>query len=459
MQTFVQAKEFENPIAKVIETQEDLEKLQQHFKEVVEGAAFKGSQRSRQFLTYVLEQTIAGHCADLKERIIGVDLFGRSPAYDTGEDAIVRVTASDVRKRLLAHYAKAETISEFRINLPSGHYIPEILRDTSVAPPNTSVLAIPEDSVARAEPSGTPFPDPANVPANLPGKGWRNFKWMTFALLLLVLNLAAWVVVSRFRSGAVVYPASVLPWSALFQKQHPVLLITSDPNIAEIQGLTGTPVTVSDYANQVYLPASKALSPEIVNFSRDILRGDKAANVDTSIVASVAEMAEASASKINIRGARDLRFSDLDTDNNFIFIGSPRTDPWTNLFSDQLDFRFIWEKPSQQEIIQNVHPHTGELKFYVPTAKGLATGESYATISFVGNPDHTGQVLILAGANAEGTRATGELITNLHTMPIVLKRCGISAQGPVQHFQLLLRLSTMAGSPRHFDIMACHILP
>jgi hypothetical protein len=455
MQTFVQAKEFENPITKVIETEEDLGKLQQHLKEVVEGAAFRGSQRSRQFLTYVLQQTIAGRFADLKERTIGVDLFGRMPAYDTGEDAIVRVTASDVRKRLLAHYVKSGSTSEFRINLPSGHYIPEILRDASIASPNISALGMPEDSVAIAEPLTTPFLDHATT-ANLPMKWWRrSAKWMASALLLLGLNLAAWLAISRF----VVSPAPVLPWSAIFQKQHPVLLITSDPNIAEIQGLTGSPVTVSDYANQVYVPQSKSLSPEIVNFARDILRGDKAANVDTSIVANVAELAEASASKINIRGARDLRFSDLDTDNSFIFMGSPLTNPWTNLFSDQLDFRFVPDKSSRQEIIQNVHPHTGELKFYVPTAKGLATGESYAIISFVGNPDHAGQVLILAGANAEGTRATGELITNLHTMPTALKRCGISAQGPVRHFQLLLRLSTMAGSPRHFDIMACHALP
>jgi len=457
MQTFVQAKEFENPIAKVIETEEDLEKLQLHFKEIVEGASFRGSQRSRQFLTYVLEQTIAGHCADLKERSIGVDLFGRSPAYDTAEDAIVRVTASDVRKRLLAHYIKSGSTSEFRINLPSGHYIPEILRDASMASPNISPLAIPDDSVAMAQPLATPLLDHA-AQENPQVKWRRRAKWMAFALPLLGLNLAAWLAVSRFHSGAVVSPASVLPWSAIFQNQHPALLVTSDPNIAEIQGLTGLPVSVSDYANQVYVPSSKSLSPEIVNFARDILRGDKAANVDTSIVARVAELAEASASKINIRGARDLRFSDLDTDNNFIFMGSPRTDPWTSLFSDQLDFRFILDKSSQQEVIQNVHPHTDELKFYVPTAKGLATGESYAIISFVGNPDHTGQVLILAGANAEGTRATGELITNLHTMPTALKRCGISAQGPVQHFQLLLRLSTMAGAPRHFDIVACHAL-
>jgi hypothetical protein len=456
MQTFVQANEFENPIAKVIETEEDLEKLQQHFKEVVEGAAFKGSQRGRQFLTYVLEQTIAGRYGDLKERTIGVDLFGRSPSYDTGEDAIVRVTASDVRKRLLAHYVKYGSASEFRINLPSGHYVPEILRDVNSAPPNAPALVMPEDTAATAESATSP--DHAS-PTGMLGSNLSRFKWTAFALLLLALNAAAWFMVSRSRAEANGSAPPVLPWAAIFQKQHPTLLITSDPNIAEIQGLTGSSITVSDYANQVYIPPSNTLSPETASFARNILRGDKAANVDASIVASVAGLAEASASKIHIRGARDLRFSDLDTDNNFIFIGSPRTDPWVNLFSDQLDFRFVWDKSTQQEIIQNVHPRADELKFYVPTAKGLATGESYATISLVGNPDHTGQVLILAGANAEGTRATGELVTNLENMQAALKRCGISTQAPAQHFQLLLRLTIMAGSPRHFDIMACHALP
>ena len=455
MQTFVQAKETENPIAKVIETEEDLGRLQQHFKEVIEGAAFKGSQRSRQFLTYVLEQTIAGHVSDLKERSIGVELFGRSPSYDTGEDAIVRVTASDVRKRLLLHYGKYGTASEFRINLPAGHYIPEILRDANTSPPKASALVIPEAVVAAPKPPVMPFLDhAAQTGSQTNGRG--HAKWVAYALLFLGLNIAASVVVSRLSSKASVRPSSVLPWSAIFQKQRPALLITSDPNIAEIQGLTGLPITVSDYANQVYLPPSKVLSPEVQSFARDILRGDKAANVDTSIVASVAALAEINASKINVRGARDLRFSDLDTDNSFIFIGSPRTDPWTTLFSDQLDFRFIWDESSRQEIIQDTHPHAGELKFYVPTAKGLATGESYATISFVGNPDHSGQVLILAGANAEGTKAAGELVTNLRSMPAALKRCGIATSNPVRHFQLLLRLSTMAGSPRHFDVVACH---
>ena len=46
----------------------DIELLQQHLKEVIEGAAFKASHRSGQFLKYIVDQAIAGHFESLKER-------------------------------------------------------------------------------------------------------------------------------------------------------------------------------------------------------------------------------------------------------------------------------------------------------------------------------------------------------------------------------------------------------
>ncbi len=161
--------------------------------------------------------------------------------------------------------------------------------------------------------------------------------------------------------------------------------------------------------------------------------------------------------------ARSLRFADLDTDGNLIFLGSPRTDPWTSLFDDQLDFRFIYDNRSRQEIIQNVHPHAGEPGEYVPTAKGFATGQSFAIVSFVRNPNHGGNILTLAGLNAEGTKAAGELVTNPPSLSSALQRCGIRSSSAtsdtVEHFQILLQLRMMAGSPTAFDVAACHILP
>jgi hypothetical protein len=448
-------------IARIVET--DVTSLQQHLKQVIDGIAFRGSHRSGQFLKYIVEQAIAGHYDSLKERFIGVELFGRSPSYDTGEDAIVRVTASDVRKRLLQHYGASGPASEFRISLPAGSYIPEITRDAHHGEKGGGNGPIAEASVSAPEipPTIPPVPSAPLVIADPPAAQTTrrgSTKWILFAALFVGLNIAMWGIFGRLSPRTGAPPKAIVPWPAFFHTEHATFLVTSDPNIVEIQQLTGSSISVSDYANQRYVPSSSSLSPEILHFCRDILRGDKAANVDTPIVASVAALAQENSSKITVRSARDLRFSDLDADNNFIFLGSPRSDPWTALFNDRLDFRFLFDKVSRQDIIQNAHPRPGEAATYISTAMGYGTGESFATISFVGNPDHAGQVLLLGGANAEGTRAAGELVTNPQALSTALKQCGIPPSGPAQHFQLLLRFNIMAGSPRDFDLLACHLL-
>jgi hypothetical protein len=442
-------------VAKIVETEQDAARLQQHLKEVVEGEAFKGSHRSGQFLTYIVEESIAGRFPALKERIIGVTLFGRAPTYDTGEDAIVRVTASDVRKRLLQHYGKYGVTSEFRISLPLGSYIPEITREPQKTASLHTPVAIPE------VPLTTPEPAPHVVPLiETPGlRNRRWVRWLVFGVLVIACNAVLWGLFWNHFSRPASAPVSILPWSAFFHSQHSIRLITSDPNIVEIQELTGSPVSLSDYANQRFIPNASSLSPQVISFCKNILRGDKAAAVDARVIASIAELAQSASKKINVQVARDVRLSDLYTDDNFIFLGSPRSNLWTTLFNDQLDFRFAFDDKSHQEIIRNVHPRPGESSSYVPTAKGWATGQSFATISFVQNSGTDGQVLILAGANGEGTAAAGELVTNAPRLSAALQHCGLSPANPVGHFQLLLRLNTMAGSPSNVDVLACHLLP
>src|SRR5579871_5266228 len=66
---------------------------------------FHASKRSQDFIRYVVENTLAGHADTLKERTIGIDVFGRSTSYEPSDDATVRVKAGEVRKRLGLYYA------------------------------------------------------------------------------------------------------------------------------------------------------------------------------------------------------------------------------------------------------------------------------------------------------------------------------------------------------------------
>jgi len=459
-------------ITKLAQSEREVVALQHHLKEIVEGPAFKSSHRSGQFLKYIVEQSIAGRFELLKERLIGVELFGRSPSYDTGEDAIVRVTASEVRKRLLQHYGGSVAPSEYRLSLPLGSYIPSITRANlpDAIPVEVSngngAHHSPHDMDVRVETSQSASSalheaaEPlAAVSVEAPKRArlWSR-GWLLFAAAILVLNAGLWLLLRGAVSFTTPWPLAYLPWSVLFHSPNPTMLITSDPNIAEIQGFTGGQISVSDYANHNYLSGPNKLTPEEERFCRVVLRGDKAASVDTPIAVSAGELAQSVGRKIEVRGARDTELSDLKTDTNFILLGSPRSDPWSGLFSDQLDFKFVFDKDSGREIIVNAHPRAKEQSTYVPTAPGWATGQSYAIVAFLQNPDTNGRILLLAGATGEGTEAAGKLVTEQPRLAQALDQCGLSHVRAATSFEMLLRLNTMAGSPSHVDVVACHIL-
>src|ERR1700728_1681923 len=84
-------------MAEVARTVEGKALLHRLLAEITEAAAFKGRHRSAQFLEDVVQQYASGNIERLKERLIGVELLGGLPSYHTGEHAIVRVTATDVR--------------------------------------------------------------------------------------------------------------------------------------------------------------------------------------------------------------------------------------------------------------------------------------------------------------------------------------------------------------------------
>jgi hypothetical protein len=447
-------------ITKLIQTPEDLTALREHLNDIIQGEAFRGSRRSAQFLQYVVEKSISQDALALKERSIGIELFGRNPTYDTSEDAIVRVTASDVRRRLLQHYGRFGTASAFRITLYPGGYTPDIYRDQPVecpaeSPPQIISTARPAEAVApHASPHIAAFIEP-----RVPYIRQRRSRWLWLLLILALFNLASWTLLWHYRRGVEPLPSRLLPWSALFNPSHTTQIITSDPNIAEVQGLTHHPISVSDYANRKF--GCDSLEPDradLAHVCRSVLLGDKAAQVDTTVVANVAALAPIRGGRVLVHGARAIRLSDLNTEDNFIFLGSFLSDPWADLFSDQLDFVLELDPSHTQEIVRNLHPRPGESHSYVPTAKGSGTGRSYATISFVRNPNHTGHVLLLTGADAEGTEASGSLVTDIPRLGFALKKCGIVSSGPPQHFQMLLQLNTMAGSPTRAEVIACHIL-
>jgi TolB-like protein len=86
--------------------------------------AFAGSKRTQDFLHLIVEHALQGEIDSLRERMIGAEMFGRPVDYDTGSDSVVRVKATEVRKRLTQFYLETGETPAVRIELPSGSYVP-----------------------------------------------------------------------------------------------------------------------------------------------------------------------------------------------------------------------------------------------------------------------------------------------------------------------------------------------
>jgi len=438
-------------IARIVRTKEEVADLMKHLDQVVTGDAFRNSRRSAQFLQYVVEKSIRQEEEALKERMIGIELFGRSPAYDTGGDAIVRVTASDVRRRLLKHYGRFESNSEFRISLPAGGYIPEIYRKAIPVESEPFVVAIETSEFGSAQAtSEEPAEAEIHQPSELNKNAWpKKMIWSAIALIAVQVLFGLWG--ASIRNSASTSPY-VFPWSVILNPKHVTRLIASDPDIAEIQALSGRQISTSDYANHQY--GCDKLAPDQLKLCQ-ILRGDKVAEIDADLISKISALAERNRVTLLVRSARGIRLLDLRTKDSYIFLGSPRSNPWTDLFTDQMDFQITYDPSQTQEIIRNLHPRPGEQTNYIPTAKGFGTGESFAIISFLSNPNQSGRVLILEGSTSEGTKAAGDFAMNTPLFSFILKGCN-GVLPSEESFQVLLRVKTMAGSATETDMVACH---
>src|SRR5882672_5976472 len=107
------------------ETDAERRAVEEQLERILIHPVFRTSKRCASLLRHVVHSTLHGHGALLKERTLGVEVFGRDASYDTNLDPVVRTTAGDIRKRIAQYYHQSGHETEIRIDLPSGSYLPE----------------------------------------------------------------------------------------------------------------------------------------------------------------------------------------------------------------------------------------------------------------------------------------------------------------------------------------------
>jgi hypothetical protein len=141
--------------------------VRHHLSELAASHAFAGSKRTQDFLHLIVEHALAGDLDSLRERMIGAEMFGRPVDYDTGSDSVVRVKATEVRKRLAQYYLEADRKPAVRIELPSGSYVPRFVFEplATIALPQNEVVPPVSASAQEQEPSAKSPESPENVPS------------------------------------------------------------------------------------------------------------------------------------------------------------------------------------------------------------------------------------------------------------------------------------------------------
>src|SRR5580658_7570923 len=108
------------------------EAVRQELERILASPGFAGNERLSRFLRVIVERHLEGRDGELKESVIGIEVFGRQPGFDAKQDSTVRTEAGRLRARLAQYYAGDGIGDRVIIELPKGGYIPAFRRSGAV---------------------------------------------------------------------------------------------------------------------------------------------------------------------------------------------------------------------------------------------------------------------------------------------------------------------------------------
>jgi hypothetical protein len=378
------------------------EAIREELARVLSGHEFRTSKRSQDFLRYAVENTLNGHTDLLKERTIGIEVFGRSTSYEPSDDATVRVKAGDVRKRLGLYYAEQGSHNPVRIDLPAGTYVPEFRWEVT-APIVESLPVLPKP----AEPA----------PAR------KTWLWLTIAILLIVFSaVSIWM---RMRPASAVIDQF---WSPVLSSTSPVSLCVA---YVPVFGLdrepnSSKPVRVEDFVS---------LTDQFVG------GGDLIATSRLSAMLTRMDR------PYRLRVGSDVSFHDLRT-APAILVGYSYT-RWKEI-SSQMRF-FIDGSRTPVGITDFGQP----TKFSLPNLPAdRRTNEDYAIVSRVFHPDTHAMLVEVAGITQYGTDAAADLVTNTDLIAEALRTAPSNWQS--KNLQLVLHVKVISGTPSSPKVVATY---
>ena len=137
----------------------DGEKIRQQLERILASKAFRQVDRLQRFLSFIVTETLGGHGDNLKEFLIGIEVFGKESSFDPRMDPIVRVQARRLRARLTRYYREEGRDDEILIELPKGGYAPLFQQVEGGEPKHSVASVLASRNTIMVLPYGDDSPD------------------------------------------------------------------------------------------------------------------------------------------------------------------------------------------------------------------------------------------------------------------------------------------------------------
>lgn len=370
---------------------------------------FNQSRRLPNFLRFVVEHALAGDIEKIKERTLGIEIFGRDAGYDTSTDPIVRVTAAEIRKRVAQYYQDPAHIQELRITLPSGSYVPQFHWPSADA----ATLSLDHKTVTVASPSLSA----SGKVRRFPGR------------LLLPLLVSAAVVLAAIVTFLTYEHAHRSAfdsfWQPVLSRQEPVLLCIADQlEYSEIELRDA-----SDPSRQMILKDN--LTAIVID--------------DLNPVVRVAGTLQSQGKQYELKGEAATNLDDL-RNGPTVFVGA-FDNAWTLRLTRPLHYRFGNDPNMTQLWIEDSKAPPGQARWVLDRNVQMATNNyrDYAIVARF-TDSNTGQLaIVIAGIGRGGTRVAGEFLTRDSDLNQLMRVA--SQSGNKRNMEAVLSTQIIDGEP------------
>lgn len=385
--------------------------------ELLRSSHFSNSKRYPALLSYVVEKTLAGRSDELKERLLGVEVFHRPADYDSNNDTVVRVAAGEVRRRLALIYHESEAGHEIEITLPTGSYVPEFFRINSE---ELVVSPIPATPVIQQRIPLAGFDEPIRTLAPAPLRTlWR--KPATLALAAIVLTAGSVAFLLHFRPTA-------RP-TALDNFWRPIQ-VSSSPAILCPGALARAPNTTYGL--------TMATRTDDYTFT---------SMATTVALADLVNLFSTSHTDYIVQPTSTITLTDM-REHPVILIGAYNNE-WTLRLQGDLRYRFA-DDPARK-IYDSMNPSTTWTR---PKSLPFLEEDDFALVARFHSKLTDGMVVVVAGIAKNGTESAAQFVTTPRFMDLLNQQ---SMNWASKNVEVVLRTKVVGGKSGAPSIEAVYV--